>query len=828
MGKLTDDILRWTLDVNGDPARKELTAVGNSTNKLERDNRALGTEMEKLEAHGKKGSEEWKKYEAQVKANSATIAANKTKMEQLRKEVGLTNLSATELRKEMGSLKRQMDKMDPNTKAWKDMNGQYTAMKARLNEVGGGMSKVNGIFGAFKSLLPALGIGAAIGLLTSLGRQVISVRSEFEKYEAVLTNTLGSKNAAKIEMAMLSEFAAKTPFALTELTGAFVKLTNYGLKPSRDELRKYGDLASSVGKGFDQLVEAMADAVTGEYERLKDFGIKASKQGDKVTFTFKEQATTVDNTAAAIKKYIIGLGDLEGVSGSSISVAETLGGRINNIGDAWDRMLNKMGEGSNGVMVPVLDGMQKDLDDWSKLFDIWASDNVSKWNKFVSSFSYGRMNSVYDDLEKKRKKDAADIAEKEAKDPVIQAKKKAVADKIAADLKAKNDKKAADEKKEADEKAAEKAIEILDKVNNTRISKLTTQYETEKWTDERFKNEMLAAEQAYLIQKRAFLVQFGQSTTDVDKQINDKRIEAQKLKNSEAIEAEEQFKKKMEDIAKEDEISQKAQQNSEDLALDELIKRTKESVDLANKLEDDEAKALEKRKQNYLDFALAMGQTFGDLLSDQEATMEDYLKAALVMSLDALHQFLLVKQAEVMMDAALGAATGRFWKVAGAVAAIAAMEAAYQGVRGALTKGKQSGGYADNDGPDNQPAGIYHKNEFIASAPAVRNPTVKPILDVIDMAQRSGTIRSLNLTAMVPAGKQTGGYGSSSGSTSTSPIIIPSASRDPELTEAMNNMTKAAALLMKRGVSFPMVSGIKKMREVEDLLNQTGMGGFGK
>ena len=102
-------------------------------------------------------------------------------------------------------------------------------------------------------------------------------------------------------------------------------------------------LASSVGKGFDQLAESVADATTGEFERLKEFGIKASKEGDKVTFTFKEQATTVDFTTKAIEKYVKGLGDLEGVSGSMAAISETLGGKVSNLGDKWDSLLNTIG-----------------------------------------------------------------------------------------------------------------------------------------------------------------------------------------------------------------------------------------------------------------------------------------------------------------------------------------------------------------------------------------------------------------------------------------------------------------------------------------------------
>ena len=137
-----------------------------------------------------------------------------------------------------------------------------------------------------------------------------------------------------------------TPFSVAELSGAFVKLTNYGLKPSMEAMRQYGDLASAVGKGFDQLAEAVADATTGEFERLKEFGIKSKKEGDKVTFTFKEQATEVDFTADAIENYITSLGDLEGVSGSMAAISETLGGKVSNLGDSFDSLLNTIGDTS--------------------------------------------------------------------------------------------------------------------------------------------------------------------------------------------------------------------------------------------------------------------------------------------------------------------------------------------------------------------------------------------------------------------------------------------------------------------------------------------------
>lgn len=41
-----------------------------------------------------------------------------------------------------------------------------------------------------------------------------------------------------------------------------------------------------MGKDLGQAVEAIADAVNGENERLKEFGIRSKKQGETFTYTY--------------------------------------------------------------------------------------------------------------------------------------------------------------------------------------------------------------------------------------------------------------------------------------------------------------------------------------------------------------------------------------------------------------------------------------------------------------------------------------------------------------------------------------------------------------
>jgi hypothetical protein len=208
------------------------------------------------------------------------------------------------------------------------------------------------------SIAGAFSVGAVIGFT----KEVFNATAQFQKFEAVLGNTLGSSALAGLKLKEIQEFAAKTPFGVNELTNSFVKLANQGFKPTGDQMRLLGDLASSTGKSFDQLSEAIIDAQVGEFERLKEFGIRAQDAGDKVIFTFKGIQTQVDKSSSSIREYITSLGNAEGVSGSMAVISETLTGKISNLGDSWDQMLISIGNNTSGVFSSVIGAVAQAID----------------------------------------------------------------------------------------------------------------------------------------------------------------------------------------------------------------------------------------------------------------------------------------------------------------------------------------------------------------------------------------------------------------------------------------------------------------------------------
>lgn len=240
------------------------------------------------------------------------------------------------------------------------MNGFFSGIEKR----GDGVTRM------FRTLGTAMGAYLSFQAVKELGGEILNVTGQFQKYEAVLANSLGSQKEAAEAMQMLSEKAATTPAQLSELADAYVRLVNQGFKPSSKELTKLSDVASSTGKNITQLSEAIIDAQTGEFERLKEFGIRASKEGDKVAFTFKGVQTQVGFTAKEIQNYIVGLGDLEGVAGSSAAIMGTFVGQISNLQDALAQMFNEIGQNNEGMISDTIGSLTTLVENYKVVADI--------------------------------------------------------------------------------------------------------------------------------------------------------------------------------------------------------------------------------------------------------------------------------------------------------------------------------------------------------------------------------------------------------------------------------------------------------------------------
>lgn len=128
-----------------------------------------------------------------------------------------------------------------------------------------------------------LGAAATAGL-GLLGKSAIEGASSLEGYRNTLNVVMKDTKLAGETFAWAVDFANKTPFETESIVQATVRLTSYGLK-AKEVMPAIGDMAGVMNKDIMEAVEAVADAQTGELERMKEFGITKQMiidQGNKI------------------------------------------------------------------------------------------------------------------------------------------------------------------------------------------------------------------------------------------------------------------------------------------------------------------------------------------------------------------------------------------------------------------------------------------------------------------------------------------------------------------------------------------------------------------
>lgn len=236
--------------------------------------------------------------------------------------------------------------------------------------------------------LGGLAIGNRIGDFIG---SITTTNASFEKFEATLKTIEGSSEKAKTSMAWIKEFGETTPYEMGELTQAFVRMRANGLDPMNGSFRTIGDTASAMGVSFMQVVEAIADAATGEGERLKELGIKQSVAGQQVTYAWQENGKELTKTVAKNSTEMVDavLGIMKRFDGAMMEQNKTWEGMASNLSDRWTGFLLEIGEAG------YYDDVKRRLRGVLDVVDGWATSGTTKRvAKVISDGLIGAINTA--------------------------------------------------------------------------------------------------------------------------------------------------------------------------------------------------------------------------------------------------------------------------------------------------------------------------------------------------------------------------------------------------------------------------------------------------
>jgi len=211
------------------------------------------------------------------------------------------------------------------------------------------LASMNAAAGRVSAALTAAGI-AFTGFVTGRGLQgIMNATQQMEGFRTQLTTYLGDQKLANAELSRLSTLARSLPQDVNELTNAFVIFNRFGIDTSNESMKAFSNIAAANSKSITQLGEAVADAMTGEFERLKEFGIKVSTENGKFTAKIGEDQVAVATSTKDLVDQLKALGEEGGRFGNITVGPLTLA--MSNFRGAIFETAAALGEGGLGLAI---------------------------------------------------------------------------------------------------------------------------------------------------------------------------------------------------------------------------------------------------------------------------------------------------------------------------------------------------------------------------------------------------------------------------------------------------------------------------------------------
>lgn len=229
----------------------------------------------------------------------------------------------------------------------------------------------------------------SFGAAKSFVGQIAEVRGQFELSERSLEAILQNKPKADEIFNKTVELAVKSPFRIKDLVDYTRQLSAYRIESDKlyDTTKRLADVSAGLGVDMGRLILAYGQVKAAAYLRgseVRQFTEAGINMYGELQQYFKEvkgEAYTTAQIVDMISKRKVTFEDVEAIfqrmtdkGGTFYNMqeiqAETLQGKISNLKDAFDVMLNDIGKANEGTMRGMVSWGTSLLDNWKTLAEI--------------------------------------------------------------------------------------------------------------------------------------------------------------------------------------------------------------------------------------------------------------------------------------------------------------------------------------------------------------------------------------------------------------------------------------------------------------------------
>lgn len=246
------------------------------------------------------------------------------------------------------------------------VNKKLDTLKEHSDKAKKGLSGLENMSDRLKQSLMGLGMAFSMKGIVS---EVANVRGQFQKLEVAFNTMLGSADKAEALMAQLVRTAAITPFDLEGVAQGAKQLLAYGMEAENvnETLTRLGDIAAGLSMPLNDLVYlygttmAQGRLYTQDLNQFTGRGIPMIEELAKVFGVAESKVKDLVEAGKVgfpeVQKVIENLtGEGSKFGGLMEEQSKTITGQISNIEDAISTMFNDMGKQSEGVINTTLSG----------------------------------------------------------------------------------------------------------------------------------------------------------------------------------------------------------------------------------------------------------------------------------------------------------------------------------------------------------------------------------------------------------------------------------------------------------------------------------------
>jgi hypothetical protein len=224
----------------------------------------------------------------------------------------------------------------------------YKLDAGNLEKFNSSLNQTKGNLLGLKSLIGGAVLGLGSLVTGKVANELLSANREYQSLIARLKTLEGSAEKGAAKFQELQNIATTTPFQLTEVTEAYIRLKAAGFDASESNIRALGDLSVASGKNLGDVTEALLSANRGLGSMVDNFvGLQARAEDGGLTL--KNTRTGIQSVVKAgdtkgLLNFFVAAGKAPGIIGGMAEQMKTLNGRISNIQDNIFKFFVSIGE----------------------------------------------------------------------------------------------------------------------------------------------------------------------------------------------------------------------------------------------------------------------------------------------------------------------------------------------------------------------------------------------------------------------------------------------------------------------------------------------------